>query len=160
MPLDAQTDSPPPARAAPADPVPGDTRRPRLAIAGVVAAIAITLGLMGMIAFRWYRVKFPNAAVLAWGDETAVGTRITVRSLNDGRLVAEGRLLPKDGYSFVVLVEEGDYVLRAAMDEETFVETRIFVPANRGVPIQIRVPPHLRPQTQPTTAPATQQAGT
>ena len=118
----------------------------------LLAAVLLTLITAGMLGWRWYQDRFPNAVLVATGDQTADGVEVVVKT-EDGREVARGRLSAQNEYQFAVLVEQGYHLVRATLHDQTFLEQRVFVPNARLLQVKIEVPPALQ-QMMPATAPS------
>ena len=136
----------------------GYTRRPILVPAAVVVAILITLCTVVLLGRKWYVTTLPNAAIVLFSeDESAEGVDVAVRT-REGRLVARGKLTSGDDFTFIVLVEEGEYIVQAKLNESQFLEQGLYIGVGQGVRVQVRVPPELLhaavPETQPAERPA------
>src|SRR5689334_8680324 len=71
-------------------PLPGEQPpSPTFVRLAVLIALGLTMVTVGLVGWRWLMVRFPNAALIARGDESADGVEIVVRG-DDGRELARG----------------------------------------------------------------------
>jgi hypothetical protein len=145
-------DSPEPADVA----ILGQPRRVFVVLA-VLASIVLTAVAVTLIGLRWSRVSFPDAVLIARGDDASQDTEIVVRSDEDRHEVARARLTKDGDYECIVMVERGQrYSLRATLGDRVLMDQSVAIPANGNVLVTIHVPLELR--KRPTTQPATQPA--
>ena len=134
---------------------PGQLPRLWVVRLGIWSALAGTVLMVGLIGWRWYHVRFPNAAIFIRGDVSADNALVVVTD-EDNRPVFSGRLTPDQQYSLSVLVEQGMFTVKADRDGRSLVSTRLYVHNGGGVLIPVKVEP--TPATRPATQPATDAA--
>jgi len=135
----------------PPQPPPADGPRHRLAIVAIVLAILMTVAAVWVIGWRWYSVRFPNAALFVRGDAATADTEVAVSS-EHGAPIYSGRLTEANDYQVVVLVEQGIYQVIARRDGKTLIRERLYVRNGGGLLLQVK-PPATQPATG-TTPPA------
>lgn len=150
---DRPDEAPPIAELAPLPLAPGETLpRPIFVRLALALAAAIILLAVGTIGWRWFSVSFPNAILLTRGDASSEGVEIIV-SADNGREIARNTLTTANDHSFVVLVEQGVYAVRADANGKPFLHRRFYVPNARAVTVDIEVPADVHPTTAPATRP-------
>src|SRR4051794_38585219 len=117
----------------------------------VVAAFLLTLITTSTLAWRWYQDRFPNAIILATGDQTAAGVEVVVRA-DDGHEIARGTLNEQNNYQFPVLVEQGFHTVGPGVGPKSLSDQRLFIKKKNIAEWKSRAPPDLRgpPATQPS----------
>jgi hypothetical protein len=130
---------------------PGSAWPARLAILG---AVLLTLCAVAAIGWRWYHVRFPNAALFVRGTEATADAEVVI-SNEDGDEVYRGWLTSQTSYQVVALVEQGVYGVTVRREGATLVRDRMYVPNGSGVLVQVvSANSTSRPSTAPTTSPA------
>jgi hypothetical protein len=117
--------------------------------AAIVSVILFTIVTVGLIGWRWYHVRFPNALLVVRGSEISAGAEVVVQN-EAGQEVFRGLLTSDTQYQVVALVEQGGYIVKVQRGGVALVEDRTYVPNGSGVLIQVE---REKAGTNPATLP-------